>query len=567
MVAAWRRGLGPGGQAGLSVILFIGLAAAAFGSYIFHGGFYSDDWADLARVHEHGYGAAIDLQMDSEPSRPILAVLQLLPHAVFGGNPRPDLVLALVLAILVSVCFFYLLRMLEVPALAAVTVAALVLLFPWSDSTRLWAITSINQVALLMYLVGAMIALWGLRSSGYRGALIHLFACGLFVASVFSYEATGALAMATGVLYFIRSPARKALLAWGTDIVLVGAAIGVSISINARPVQFHHSQLSSVWPLMRGAAVLTAHAAFPIVGPHTWVVVAVLVLVGAVALAAFLLRGRERFTELRRPLLVLGAAIVCIGLSYVMFIPAGYWTPQKPGLENRVNIIAALPIALFVYMLATLLALLVIPRAFRWRPRLTIGLVTLFAVALAVDYGIRLHHDEGNWRRAYAAERGVLTTLRAVLPHPAPGTTILTFGVPAQVAPRIPVFYDTWDLTSAAQITLHQPSLNAYPALESARFGCSAYGLIPILPTPSTYEFLDPKVNGQQLPLPYGHVDFVDVPGRRVLPISSQRQCLRVVGRFRPGPLESPPLLRILADRARNAPVSVFVERSDRTAS
>jgi hypothetical protein len=273
--SAGRGGLRPLSESGLTLLVLVGIAAAVFTSYVVHGGFYSDDWSNAASVREHGYVGAIGSRLDVIPNRPLLAVLQLLPHAVFGADPRPQLVLAVVLAIMVSACFFYLLRMVHMPAVAAATVASLVLLFPWSDSSRLWPEGSINQVAVILYLLGAITALWGLRSSGRRALVIHLFASTLFVASVLTYEATGPLALATGFLYFAFTTRRRALIAWVLDIVAVGAAIGFSAATTTKTIRSGHSQIINLWEMARGAAVLTARAVFPVIGRHTWVVVAV----------------------------------------------------------------------------------------------------------------------------------------------------------------------------------------------------------------------------------------------------------------------------------------------------
>jgi hypothetical protein len=491
------------------------------------------------------------MQLDVIPNRPLLAAFQLLPHAMFGGDPRPQLALALVLAVLVSTCFFHLLRKIGVPALAAATVGVLVLLFPWSDSIRLWPEASINQVAVILYLLGAIAAFWGLRSSGWRAALIHLCACALFAASVLTYEATGAVALATGLLYFAFSSRRRALLAWGANIVVVGAAIAWSAGTTPRPVAFGHSQWANAVQMARGAASVTAHAVFPVVGANTWVVAALLVVIAAAILVAFFGKDRQLASEVRRLLNTLGAATVGIGLSYVMFIPVAYWAPQRPTLENRVNLVAALPISLFVYTFVALIALLALSSV-RWAPGLRIGLISLATLALAAAYGVRLHDDQGTWSRAYAAERGVLATLREVLPHPRAGTTILTFGTPAQVAPRLPVFYEDWDLNGAAQFIYRDGSLNAYPVFSGAQFKCDAAGVTPFLPTPSSFHYLDPRVNGQQLPLHYGSVIFVDIIGRRTHSIASPRQCLEAVRQFRPGAVESPSRLRIITARSHS---------------
>jgi hypothetical protein len=544
-----RSGLNRLSESALAFLLLAGIAAAAFTAYILDGGFHSDDWAYAAWVRQGGYLHSVGLELDVIPNRPLLAFLQILPHSVFGGDPRPELALAVVLAILVSICFYHLLRMVHMPALGAATVAGLVLLFPWSDSTRLWPVTSINQVAVILYLLGAITAIWGLRTSGRRAVLIHLCATTLFVASVLTYEATGAIALATGLLYFAFTTRRTALFAWGVDIVAVGAAIAYSAATTTKTIATGHSQFVYLGKMVRGAAVLTAHAAFPAVGGHTWVVVGVLVVVAAAASVAFFGKDRLLSKQLRSSLVTLAVATAGIGLSYVMFVPAAYWTPQARGLENRVNVVAALPISLFVYTFVTLLILLVIPPA-RGRSRLRAGLVSLIAIALAVDYGVRLHNDERIWTRAYTAERNVSTLLREALPNPRPGTTIFTFDVPAQVAPRMPVFYDTWDLYSVAQIIYRDASISAYPVFVGAQFICGATGVTPLLPTPSS-SGLDPRVNGQRLPLPYGSVVFVDIIGGRVQRISSPRDCRQAVSRFAPGPVQSAGLLRLISDRAR----------------
>jgi hypothetical protein len=375
--------------------------------------------------------------------------------------------------------------------------------------------------------------------------LVHLAACALFVTSVLTYEATAPVALATGLLYFAFGTRRKALVAWGLDLVAVGAAVIFSAATTSKHVGSGQSLFDWLGKMARGAVVLTAHAAFPVVGGHTWVVVGVLVVIAVAALLALLGKDRLLSAQLKRPLLILAVAAVAIGLSYLMFVPAVYWTPQKSGLENRVNLVAALPIALFAYMFVTLAVLLVVPPA-RRRPPLRSGLVGLIAIALAVDYGVRLHNDEHVWTQAYAAERGELTALRSALPVPRHGTTIFTFGVPAQVAPRMPVFYDTWDLDSAAEATYRDASISAYPVFVGARFICGPTGVTPGLPTPSSFGVLDPRVNGQHLPLPYGRVVFVDILTRVAQRISSPRDCAFAVSHFRPGPIESRRLLGLI---------------------
>jgi hypothetical protein len=66
--------------------------------------------------------------------------------------------------------------------------ASLVLLFPWSDSNRLWAMASYNQLAVVFWLLGLLLALRGFRSTGRAAVLLHAGALLLYAAGIAVYE-------------------------------------------------------------------------------------------------------------------------------------------------------------------------------------------------------------------------------------------------------------------------------------------------------------------------------------------------------------------------------------------
>lgn len=80
-----------------------------------------------------------------------------------------------------SACLYALLRM---PALHAFAVVALVLVFPFSDTTRLWAMAGYNQIAVVLWLLGVLVALRGLGATGRRGAPLHAGAAALYVLGI-----------------------------------------------------------------------------------------------------------------------------------------------------------------------------------------------------------------------------------------------------------------------------------------------------------------------------------------------------------------------------------------------
>jgi hypothetical protein len=145
------------------------LALAAYGYHLAHGSFYTDDWANAASYHfaeSPRYFNAVSEIHQVIGGRPLMTLLLPLPYAVLGLDPTPHLILAILLGVATALCLFVSLRTLEMPSVHAWAIAALTLLFPWSDSLRLWPAASLNTISVCFFLVGLTVALRGHRRGG-----------------------------------------------------------------------------------------------------------------------------------------------------------------------------------------------------------------------------------------------------------------------------------------------------------------------------------------------------------------------------------------------------------------
>src|SRR5205823_3890037 len=117
------------------------------------------------------------------------------------------------------------LRTLGVSLLHAILIALLFLVFPWSDSTRLWPTAAINNIAVILFLFGLLLALRAVAVPGWRGYAWHAVTLLLYVLSVLTYEVAAVAALVAGWLYIGRAPRRRALRLWTIDVVVVVGAL------------------------------------------------------------------------------------------------------------------------------------------------------------------------------------------------------------------------------------------------------------------------------------------------------------------------------------------------------
>ena len=543
-----HRSTGPlqrvtGREIAVCLLILAALGVAVFGSHVLEGGFIMDDWSNAAKSRyqasccgtgisstQSGFPGDLASYLNDGPAGYHLGLTVVAPlaHYFLGVHTGWHLALAIVLAALMSAVFYGLMRTLGLERLHAGLIAALALIFPFSDSTRLWAMASYNQLAAALVMGGALVALHGLERRDSRPVLAHALALAMYAAGILVYELLAGWVLAAGLLYVWRAPGRAALLRWGADIALVAITLWfVKQNTIPRAVlpldrQLDHARFiaDSYWTLLSQAAV-------PFGSPSPLLVAlpVVLVLVAAVV-ALFALPGDHRLAHgLSRWLKVSAIAVIGIVAGYALIVPADYGGPLDVGIENRLNMLAGMATVALLYATA-MLAWVLVGHRIRWRPAGAIlGLAA--AAFVAVGYIDRLRENSSRYDRSFTMQQQVLRDLRDAFPEPPEGSFIYTFGHQTFVAPGIPVFAWIWDLNPAIKLTYRDASLGGHPVLADTEFKCGR-------------ERMWPLNNGgffELYAVPYGRVYFVDVRSGDVARVRDRRACMRERERFTPTPL------------------------------
>jgi len=525
-------------EVGAAAVLLALVALAVFGPHVLNGGFMSDDWAlqarwEFLRARQGFLPALLEFSKTLTSQRPLLAVYFGLTHELLGLRMGPHLAVALAMAVAMGILAYVVLRELGLPPVHAGPLAALVLLFPGADTTRLWAAASHAQVTIALYLAGTLLALRGLSVGGRRGWVLHASALVLYGLSVLFYE-IALLAIAGSLLvYLCRAPLRRALAPWLLDLTLVAL---LAVLFTARPDTAHWEvqplgeQLHNLGLLLvQGASVLGA-VALPTGEQGGWplVLLAVPVVAGMVAWR-LLPRAHPAHGELRRWVIAAVLGLLLTVAAYAIFAPAppNLYNPLPEGMGRRVNALPGVGMVVLVYAAIALAATLVTVRAGARGRHAATGLVALAGLGIAVSYAVTVRRDAGRWDRAYQRESAALTTMRRRLPALPRFTLIHAFGQPMFESPGITVFAANWDLDSAMRLTLRRPDVRTLPALPGASLRCTARSVVPA--NSNFRDFYTPADVGR-----YGHVVLVDSrTGDWALP-RNRNQCRAALPRFVP---------------------------------
>ena len=514
----WRELAGAG-------VLFTVMAFAVFGWFGFHGGFVADDWVNASRYYlhpGHGFWGAVDNYQT--PSRPVAAVYVSLTYAVLGLHMDQHLVLAVLLAAFLSAAFFAFLRTVGLGTTLALAAAALLLVFPSSDSTRLWTTGSQINLFIGLYLAAMVIAIAGRRRFGPAATppavAIQVLASTLAVTAVAGYEIV-APAVLLSVFLYRWIDRRGAVWRWLMDavptvLVLIfftqkfgngGAAHGLDLFTNARLVA-------------DGAISVLSYSVIPSREASRWLVLGG---IGAVFVAVFLWR--------RRWFAPMVLAVVAIAVGYAMLIPAGdNYPPYSPGVLNRVNCMAALGICLLVVFGAAAIGEMVAGAVPNLSER-TRGLVRgILAGALILGflgiYTAKVTDDGDHWQEAAEYQAPILAGSHRLVPSPPPDATIFTSPYPGYSAPAIPIFGGGGnnDELSAFMVSYDMEGLRAFPLLEAVGVTCGARRIAT----------KDTTTSGTL----YGKAFLVDLRANRVYRPRSQAECVEDTAAMLPlGPI------------------------------
>jgi hypothetical protein len=527
-------------ELGAVALLLAILAAALYGPQAIHGGFLSDAWSNRALFvfsESHGFFGKIG-DLLSKPNiavRPLQAVYLVVLNSVFGSHVGYWLTWQVFTNVVMCLTLYLLLRRLSLSAIEAGTVAVLVLLFPAASSIRFWLATIWAPLSLSMVCGGFLLALSAFEAESRRRALIlHAISLALFVASILLYEVALLVMLASVLVYRLRVPWRPAIQRWVVDCaVLIAVTLTVTLSSEAGHESTEAGLFSHAKTIAEQAKVLFTTTVLPLNSGSWWALV-LFALVPAVALGVYRLLPAASAVrpELRRWLLAMLGGLLVAGLGYVIYAPGtDYYIPLGPGIVNRVNAVPSIGWALILYagaMLAATLALRELPRARLWASIVASAACALIAVGWVKS--ISTYSDY--FTRAYEEDVRVLDKIETALPQPRSRSTIWTFGQPVEIVPGVPVFGNTWDMTSSVQLTYDDPTITSLVASPGTVFHCSPAGVLPS----GSYA----QEDGSPNPLfasPYGRTYFVETASGKAIAVKSRKQCRQAIKAF---PLSPP---------------------------
>ena len=459
-------------------IFFTILSFAIFGWYIFDGGFIADDWVNADRYYFHpepGFWGAVDNYQT--PSRPVAAIYVSLTYAVFGNHFDQHLALSVLLAAFLSTAFFAFLRMLGLNVWLALAAAALLLVFPSSDSTRWWSTGSQINLFIGMYLFAAVIAVIGRRRFGaapsFPAVLTQVAASALAVAAVAGYEIVAPAVLLSFVLY--RWVDRGGVAwRWLMDAIPTMLVLLFFTRKFGNSPAGGEQLLENVRLVADGGLWVLSYTIYPSREVSRWLVLeGVVAVIGAILLVRRVgapSPDREAIVRWLPPLLLAVGAIV---IGYLMIVPAADRYPlYAPGVQNRTNCFAALGFcALVVFLIAALVSMftVLLPRlSEKNRAELRAILTGLLVVGVFAVYTVRIVENGQRWAKAAEVQEEILSNAHDLVPTPPPDATIFTSPYPGYAAPSIPIFGGGGnnDQLGAFKVSYGLDELRSFPLLE-----------------------------------------------------------------------------------------------------
>lgn len=508
-------------------------AVVLLGAHVTDGGRYLDDWWLSAYVrfpHELGFADGRDYLWFYSGARPGAVLYWLDSYIGLGFHDAWHRAASIVLAGGLAAVFYFLLRQLRIGRLDAAAIALLTLALPVADSVHFWITPAVGQLGLGACAAGLLFGLRALRATGRPALVLHGASLGLFAMSLSIAETTIPIIALSLLVYRTCTTWRRAADRWVVDLILAGAGAvhyAANSPVRLRDDTAHVSVVEHAQTIADQAVTLATGTLAPHAPSRGWVLGAVALLVGLVALRVRAARasGRDWALE-RRWLVAAGVAALLAGASYVIYVPAdSSYLPLAAGVGNRVNVGALLPLSVLAYALVRLAGGLVAAP----RPRAVVT-IALFAVLLVSAVG-RLHADRRLWERAAGEQQLALSAVHEALPAPPAGSSLLVFGVPgvvtrfarighANVNQPVPVFSTWWELDVAVKLSYGRADLAAYPiwADQPPQLLCGAHHVYQL------------GLDGVRHALAYGRVYAVDTAEPRAVRLDGQAQCERITG-------------------------------------
>jgi hypothetical protein len=507
--------------------VLLGVATAIYLPHVFTGGFYTDDWFFLQRLHfiDHGGGSLKDM-LDiygnwPDAYRPAQTAMLVGQYLLTGDSPRAHLVLSVPLAAIQSFALYLVMRMLGLTRLVAGAAALLLVIGFFIDTTRLWETLQVEMNASSLYLAGLACALRGLRSGPGAGPWIwHSAALLLYLLAAFTYEGMLVLIPLSFLAYLVVADRRSALRRFAADLPAFAVA-AVIVGQKANEARAGDSSISHLWDRLRDVvpgAVDVFEASFPghevLFGPAG---IAIAVLIG-VGVRSTIGRGGILARASRQWCLIAAVALVLALIGLAPLLPgATGLTPSNEGFANRLLIASAPFYAVLLVAVAFLVSIGIL--GLLRRPRLAVPLAMVLLAGIVVQSVVRERQRQDQMAAVWREEKRILDRVQETIPDPTPGMTLVTFRHPVVMPGGFVSFGDYFDLDGALKLRYEDDSIVAHPFLVGGVCDDDALSFAGITFSPEQR-------------LSYENLYFVDTGRRRLIRIPDRDRCRREVGRL-----------------------------------
>jgi hypothetical protein len=518
--ATWR--LGPERLPDIAaVLLLLAGALAIYGRYATKGGWFLDDWRMYARLRDQHGGFFAELHACTRTipgGRGAACLFHAGEYRLFGGH-RTEYQFAAIAFLAFDAALLYAIALRSRLARGwAFLLAAAFLLFPASDSARLWPVASLAGYDVALVLGAILTVLSALRRQGRSALALHVLGGLLAVLAMVTYEIALPLVALGGITYCLAYRNRNALLRWGVDIGLVLLFLAYRLILAPLSAEsgflVHRSAsqtISRAGVLLNGAWVTWKDVYAP-------GAVGTIVLAGvAVAVITLLVRAQE-FRRRATPwviLYVFGLALSAAG-ALVYLTANDLYVPVVDSIFNRLNVPGSFGYAAMA--VAILGAIYEVLRACRLpRPAAALLLALPIAATTVHQLGISDEHIR-SWETSWKDQQQAFIGYRAALRGVPRRAEIIGFDVPIWERGFIPVFAAGWDLRGAIDWETAVDPPVAFPLVPTLT--CGAAGV----------------VEGAALIAPYNQpgkpLYFASPKRRTVVRVTTKRTCEQTIAKW-----------------------------------
>lgn len=469
----------------LTLVIFVSVVP-----HVTNLGFYSDDWAFLARLASSPDQSVAGLfaqmnELRNLAPRPVQSGEQAVLWWLFGDDPLGYHVTNSLTLLAAALLFYLALTELGAPKLVAVGSPVLFCLSPAYTSARFWfaAFGYVITVAATCLHLYAELRVVRTRRPAWAWKVVALAA--VLVAGL-AYEVTLPLLAANSVVAAWHTRRIHGVGLVGTygraraALLLLPNAVLLTAIVVFKASAFHDAGMPGGPVYHLGRLVVTAivvqFGSYGVALPHSFWWALHHVDVAVIALAAVLgvlvyLYARTSFAKgisRRQWLRIATAGIFACGLGYLIFVATGRFGLTSTGVGNRVGTAASLGAALTFVALCGLVCSYF--RSHVARRETTSCLLA----AVAVAFFVTSEAQATMWSEAYDKERSVLAAIRARVPAPPERAVIIVDGVCPYNGPAV-VFESNWDLEGAVRLMYEDASLEA--DVVTPRFRVTAEGV------------------------------------------------------------------------------------------